>query len=307
MFSFLKGNILIQAICSKYLKMQNLKELSHRIKNIKSIQKTTKVMQMISAAKLRRSGQQLINSRLYLSKIYSTLSRLMLELSENDCQTTFKTQKNSHLLILIASDRGLCGNFNSSIIKLTKSYIDRLPEDKKEVDIVIFGKKAYDMIKNQSKNIIRVFNCNKITFSHLQSLIDQVPNFYYYNTIEVFYNKFYNTFTQKSLRQILLPWGSDSSLIDNSVIQDQNSCYEYEVDKEFLLDFLMKNYIISSLYSGLLESVTSEHSARMIAMESANRNTKEMLNKLILTYNRSRQAAITTDLIEVIGGAEALS
>lgn len=282
--------------------MPNLKELSHRIKNIKSIQKTTKVMQLISAAKLKRSQQQLLNSRLYLSKIHNTLLTLHLDLAEDEHKAI---QENSYLLIVISSDRGLCGNFNSSIIKLAKIRINQLYRSDKEIDIIVFGKKACDVIKSQFKNVKKVFSCSKITFSHLEEIVSQIPNFYSYSKIEVLYNKFHNTFTQEPLSQVILPLSNDLSLISSST--NDSLCYEYEGNKEFLLNFLTKNYIINSLYSALLESITSEHSARMIAMESANRNTKEMLNRLVLTYNRFRQAAITTDLIEVIGGAEALN
>ncbi|WP_339047171.1 ATP synthase F1 subunit gamma [Candidatus Mesenet endosymbiont of Phosphuga atrata] len=282
--------------------MSNLKELSHRIKNIKSIQKTTKVMQLISAAKLKRSQQQLFNSRLHLSQISKTLLTLHLDLTGDEYKVT---QKNSYLLIIISSDRGLCGNFNSSIVKLAKARINELYKNEEEIDIVVFGKKAYDVIKNQIKNIKKVFSCSKITFFHLEEIVSQIPGFYSYDKIEVLYNKFHNTFTQEPLSQIILPLSNNSLFIGSNT--NDSSCYEYEGNKGFLLNFLTKNYIISSLYTALLESITSEHSARMIAMESANRNTKEMLNRLVLTYNRFRQAAITTDLIEVIGGVEALN
>ncbi|WP_339045407.1 ATP synthase F1 subunit gamma [Candidatus Mesenet endosymbiont of Agriotes lineatus] len=282
--------------------MSNLKELSHRIKNIKSIQKTTKVMQLISAAKLKRSQQQLVNSRLHLSQISKTLLTLHLDLTGDEYEVT---QKNSYLLIIISSDRGLCGNFNSSIIKLAKARINELYKNEEEIDIIVFGKKAYDVIKNQFKNIKKAFSCNKITFFYLEEIVSQIPGFYSYSKIEVLYNKFHNTFTQETVSQVILPLSNNSLFTDSNT--NDSACYEYEGNKEFLLNFLTKNYIMSSLYSTLLESITSEHSARMIAMESANRNTKEMLNRLVLTYNRFRQAAITTDLIEVIGGVEALN
>ncbi|XGA07976.1 MAG: ATP synthase F1 subunit gamma [Wolbachia endosymbiont of Xenopsylla cheopis] len=282
--------------------MSNLKELSHRIKNIKSIQKTTKVMQLISAAKLKRSQQQLVNSRLHLSQISKTLLTLHLDLIEDKRKAV---KKSPCLLIIISSDRGLCGNFNSSIVKLAKARINELYKNEEEIDIVVFGKKAYDVIKNQFKNIKKVFSCSKITFFHLEEIVSQISGFYSYNKIEILYNKFHNTFTQEPLSQIIFPLSNNLLFTDSNT--DDSSCYEYEGNKEFLLNFLTKNYIMNSLYSALLESITSEHSARMIAMESANRNTKEMLNRLVLTYNRFRQAAITTDLIEVIGGVEALN
>ncbi len=290
--------------------MKSLKELSLRIKNIRSVQKTTKIMQMVSAAKLLQSQKKLSNSKLYISKLHSIVSSLVLAVDQELLAKVLNTSDDDpHLVFIIASDRGLCGNFNSSIVKFSQEHVNKLIANGRRVDIVFWGKKAFDIGKNRfdSKSILKIENSKGITLRHIESLIDSM-DLNQDNKIEVFYNKFYNTFTQKLTLETIKPWSKDSSLIDTS-LADPTADYscEYEPQNtEFILRSLIQSYVATALYSALLESATSENSARMVAMESANRNTKEMLNKLALLYNRSRQAAITTDLIEVISGAESL-
>ncbi|QOD38038.1 ATP synthase F1 subunit gamma [Candidatus Wolbachia massiliensis] len=290
--------------------MKSLKELSLRIKNIKSVQKTTKIMQMVSAAKLLQSQKKLSNSKFYISKLHSIISSLMLSVDQELLAEILNSSNDdSYLVFIIASDRGLCGNFNSSIVKSSQEHVNRLIANGKRVDIIFLGKKAFDIGKNRfdSNSILKIENNKEITLKRIEALVDSV-NLSKYSKVKVFYNKFYNTFTQKPMLETIKPWSKDSSLIDNSLTNPTIDCnYEYEPQNtEFILRSLIQDYIASALYSALLESTASENSARMVAMESANRNTKEMLNRLALLYNRSRQAAITTDLIEVIGGAESL-
>ncbi|WP_264735596.1 ATP synthase F1 subunit gamma [Wolbachia endosymbiont (group A) of Rhinocyllus conicus] len=287
--------------------MKSLKELSLRIKNIRSVQKTTKIMQMVSAAKLLQSQKKLSNSKLYISKLHSIISSLMLSVDQELLAKILNVSNDgSYLVFIVASDRGLCGNFNSSIVKFSQN---KLIANGKKVDIVFLGKKAFDVGKNRfdSKSILKIENSKGITLKHVEALVGGI-DLSKYDKVKVFYSKFYNTFTQKPMLETIKPWSEDSSLIDNSLAGPTTDYgYEYEPQNiEFILKSLVQDYVVIALYSALLESATSENSARMVAMESANRNTKEMLNKLALLYNRSRQAAITTDLIEVIGGAESL-
>ncbi|MCA4775130.1 F0F1 ATP synthase subunit gamma [Wolbachia endosymbiont of Mansonella ozzardi] len=290
--------------------MKSLKELSSRIKNIRSVQKTTKVMRMVSAAKLLQSKKKLSSSKLYISKLHSIVSPLVLAVGQELMAKVLNTSDDDpNLVFIIASDHGLCGNFNSSIVKFSQEHVNKSITNGRRVDIVFWGKKAFDIGKNRfdSKSILKIENSKGITLRHIESLIDSM-DLNKYNKIEVFYNKFYNTFTQKPTLETIKPWSQDSSLIDNSLANSiADYSYEYEPQNtEFILRSLIQSYVAAALYSALLESAASENSARMVAMESANRNTKEMLDKLALLYNRSRQAAITTDLIEVIGGAESL-
>ncbi|WP_395462709.1 ATP synthase F1 subunit gamma [Wolbachia endosymbiont of Cantharis cryptica] len=290
--------------------MKSLKELSLRMKNIKSVQKTTKIMQMVSAAKLLQSQKKLSSSKLYISKLHSIISSLILSADQELLAEILNIgNDDSYLVFIIASDRGLCGNFNSSIVKSSQEHVTKLITNGKRVDVIFLGKKAFDIGKSRfdSKSILKIENSKEITLKRVEALIDGI-GLSKYNKVKVFYNKFYNTFTQKPVLETIKPWSKDSFLIDNSLANPTiDYSYEYEPQNtEFILRSLIQNYVAAALYSALLESAASENSARMVAMESANRNTKEMLNKLALLYNRSRQAAITTDLIEVIGGAESL-
>ncbi len=267
-------------------------------------------MQMVSAVKLLQSQKKLSNSRLYISKLHNIVSSLLVSVDQEFLAKILNVDNDStYLVFIIASDRGLCGNFNSSIVRFSQEYISKLIISGKKVNIVFFGRKAFDMGKNRfdSEVILKVENSKGITLKHIESLIDDI-DLSKYNKVKVFYNKFYNTFTQKPTLETIKPWSKDSSLIINFLtISMVGYGYGYEPQNtEFILQSLIRDYITAALYSALLESVVSENSARMVAMESANRNTEEMLNKLALLYNRSRQAAITTDLIEVIGGAESL-
>lgn len=288
--------------------MKSLKELSLRIKNIKSVQKTTKIMQMVSAAKLLQSQKKLSNSKLHMSKLHSIISSLVLSVNQEFLRRIINiNNEDSFLVFVIASDRGLCGNFNSSVVKFSQEHINKLIANGKKVDIVFLGKKAFEIGRNRfdSKNVLKVENSKGITLKNIEALVSEI-DLSKYNKVKVFYNKFYNTFMQRPILEIIKPWSKDSLLIDNSIFSPLAG-YNYEFEPqniEFILKSLIQDYVTVALYSALLESAASENSARMVAMESANRNTKEMLNKLALLYNRSRQAAITTDLIEVISGAE---
>ncbi|QKX01873.1 F0F1 ATP synthase subunit gamma [Wolbachia endosymbiont of Cruorifilaria tuberocauda] len=290
--------------------MKSLKELSLRIKNIKSVQKITRIMQMVSAAKLLQSQKKLSNSKLYISKLHNIIFSLLVSVNQESLVRILNIDnKNFYLVFIIASDRGMCGSFNSAIVKFSQEYINKLIVNGKRVDVIFFGKKAFDIGQNrfEHKCLLRVENSKGVTLRNIESLIDSV-NFSKYNKIKVFYNKFYNAFTQKPVLETIKPWNKESSLINDSLFASIAD-YSYECepqDAKFILQYLTRDYVIAALYSALLESAVSENNARMVAMESANKNAKEMLDKLALLYNRSRQTSITTDLIEVISGTEFL-
>ena len=281
--------------------MANLKALLLRIKSIKSIQKTTKVMQMISAAKLHRVQQRLDNAKRYLSELNNIIH--CNTASNNDSVST-ESKRHIVLLIIMSSDRGLCGNFNNMIIKFTKSYIERLELDQKDIKFVFFGKKAHDVLFSKySDKILNVFsNIKNITsFLHFKSFMYKSGiNFDEFDSVVMLFNKFYNTMLQKPTVQDLIPYN-----IEIPLLLMEN--YKYEPTYVDVLSTINLCYILNLIYIAFLENSASEHCARMIAMESANSNTKDMLCKLALEYNRSRQASITTDLIEIISGFESLN
>ncbi|WFW29943.1 MAG: F0F1 ATP synthase subunit gamma [Wolbachia endosymbiont of Menacanthus eurysternus] len=289
--------------------MKNLKELSLRINNIRSIQKTTKIMHMVSAVKLLQSQKRLLNSRLYISELYGIIFSLISTIDQGALVKILNTGEDDLCLVfIIVSDRGLCGNFNSSIMKFSKRHVNRLATDGKKVDIVFYGKKAFDMERDEflSKRILKIENSNGVMLERIESLIDDI-NIDKYSRIEIVYNKFCNTFIRKPTLELVKPWNKDSSLICSSLVNLVINSYEYEPQNiKFILRFLINNYVIASIYSALHESITSENGARMIVMELANKNSGEILDKLTLLYNCSRQARITTDLIEIVSAAESL-
>ncbi|WP_044194894.1 ATP synthase F1 subunit gamma [Ehrlichia japonica] len=281
--------------------MANLKALLSRIKSVKSIQKTTKVMQMISAAKLHRVQQKLENAKKHLLELSAIVDYVTPGMT-HDLVSVSKKEK--ILLIIMSSDRGLCGNFNNLIVKFSKSYISNLENNNKEVKLIFFGKKAYDMMCSQySGKILDVFsNTKSITdFLYFKLFVyNSGINFDQFDNVIILFNKFYSTILQKPNAQELIPYNLEISVLLREM-------YQYEPTYIDILSTVSLGYVLNLMYVAFLENSASEHCSRMIAMESANRNTKDMLNKLALEYNRSRQASITTDLIEVISGFESLN
>ena len=281
--------------------MANLKALLLRIKSVKSIQKTTKVMQMISAAKLHKVQQKLENARKHLLEINDVVDSVAKD-NVSDVFSEYKKEK--VLLIVMSSDRGLCGNFNNLIVKFTKSYIESLENNDKEVKLLFFGKKAYDMMYSQySDKVLNVLpDVKSITnFLYFKLFVySSGVNFEKFDNVIVLFNKFYNTVLQKPSAQELIPCNIEMSV-------SLKEMYQYEPTYVDVISTISLGYILNLMYIAFLENSASEHCSRMIAMESANRNTKDMLNKLALEYNRSRQASITTDLIEIISGFESLN
>uniref|UniRef100_A0A1A9VJQ6 Uncharacterized protein n=1 Tax=Glossina austeni TaxID=7395 RepID=A0A1A9VJQ6_GLOAU len=290
--------------------LESLKEVDtlHELKL--SFEKTIAVIDYNKSTFFKRIISNWIKVKDKNDPLRVKLAEIEESINDNDWQSIATTigdlthpEFKPWLIFIVASDRGLCGNFNSSIVKFSQERVNKSIANGKKVDIVFLGKKAFDVGKNRfdSKSILKIENSKGITLKYVEALLDGI-DLSKYDKVKVFYSKFYNTFTQKPMLETIKPWSEDSSLIDNS-LADPTTDYGYEYEPqniEFILKSLVQDYVVIALYSALLESATSENSARMVAMESANRNTKEMLNKLALLYNRSRQAAITTDLIEVI-------
>ncbi|QGR02468.1 F0F1 ATP synthase subunit gamma [Ehrlichia ruminantium] len=279
--------------------MANLKALFLRMKSVRSIQKTTKVMQMISAAKLRQAQQRLYHAKRHMLEIKKVID---INVSDDKVCSDLHNKKDI-LLVIMSSDRGLCGSFNNMIVKFAKSYIEELESTGKNVKLLFFGKIAYSMMYNQySSKILSVFsNIHSITdFLSFKLFLYRIGiDFDQFISVMMLFNKFYTTILQKPAVEQFIPYNIDVSLS----LQEH---YQYEPSYFNVLSTMSLGYILNLMYIAFLENCASEHSSRVIAMESANNNTKEMLNKLVLQYNRSRQAAITTDLIEVISGFESL-
>lgn len=288
--------------------MSNLKQLRTRIKSVKSTQKITKAMQLVSASKMAKIKNQIANSNFYIEAITKMMSDIlsidMYELSIEE-QKFFNTVPNkANLLIVMTSQRGLCGTFNYSIIKQVKNDIKELENKGEQIKLIIIGKKGYETLKRQYANYIdSYFELPKIHDENLmlqvkQKIMSAAYNLEISNCV-IYFNKFKNAMTQIMTKQQILPVEKyhDDSAIDNDY-------YEYE--GENLISNLINLYVNSQINYALLQNRASEEGARMTAMENATNNANDLISKLVLKLNRSRQAIITTELIEIIAGSEAI-
>jgi len=289
--------------------MANLKDLKTRINSVKSTQKITSAMKMVAAAKLRRAQESAEANRPYSSLMQQVISGLASKASKATAHELLVGRETvkTHLLIVVSADKGLCGGFNGSIARQTRLEIKRLEEEGKSVLLYMVGKKAADNLGREITDKIfeRVENLqgsnldyNKVdTVSHkiLTGFSDTS-----FDHVSIIYNQFVNAITQNVAVTPLIPV---------QINEDKDtgaSNYEYEPDENELLEQLLPRNITTQIYSALLESFAAELAARMTAMDNATRNAGDMIDSLTLVYNRTRQANITKELIEIISGAEAL-
>ena len=285
--------------------MANLKEIRGRIKSIKSIQKVTSAMKMVAAAKLRTSQSNMEQCRPYSGKITSLLNDLMADCNSNDYDLMNKRDVNKTLYVVITSDRGMAGAFNTNILKKAQSDIDL---DGKENTIIIpIGKKSRDYFKNRNFNIFseHIEFWGDLNFNHAIKIGDEIVNLFLsqkVDKVKIYYNEFKNLATQVIKNVDFLP-------LENIDTETQTIATDrlYEPSKEQILKELIPKYINVQVWQYLLESYASEQAARMLAMENATDNAGEMIRELGLQYNKARQSAITTEIIEIVSGANALS
>ncbi len=291
--------------------MANLKEIRSRISSTISTQQITKAMKLVSATKLRKAQSAITQMRPYADKLSGVLKNLSDSADNEQLSKYFKEQKlDKVLLVVITSDRGLCGGFNANVIKrvnqlLKTDYAAQV--ESKSIDLMYIGKKGYENLKkhdlkHRTENVTLFTSLNaENSFKLGDALLTEFLNGHY-NRIEVVYNKFKNAATQIISNDILLPITIKKSNIDTT----QND-YIFEPNKIQLLESLLPLSIKTDLYRCLLDSFASEHGARMISMDKATDNAGEILKQLKLVYNRGRQAAITNEISEIVGGAAALN
>tara|TARA_Y100001933_G_scaffold242249_1_gene269759 strand:+ start:130 stop:990 length:861 start_codon:yes stop_codon:yes gene_type:complete len=285
--------------------MANLKEIRGRIKSIKSIQKVTSAMKMVAAAKLRTSQSNMEQCRPYSGKITSLLNDLMADCNSNDYALMNKRDVNKTLYVVITSDRGMAGAFNTNILKKAQSDIDL---DSKENSIIIpIGKKSRDYFKNRNFNIFseHIEFWGDLNFNHAIKIGDEIVNLFLsqkVDKVKIYYNEFKNLATQVIKNVDFLP-------LENIDTETKTLATDrlYEPSKEQILKELIPKHINVQVWQYLLESYASEQAARMLAMENATDNAGEMIRELGLQYNKARQSAITTEIIEIVSGANALS
>jgi F-type H+-transporting ATPase subunit gamma len=292
--------------------MPSLDDLKKRIKSVKSTQKITKAMKMVAAAKLRKAQESAEKGRPYSQKMQNII--LNLTKSINDPQNAPKLmvgtgQDKTYLCVVMSADRGLCGGFNSNICKLAKINFKKILSEGKELKIITVGIKGLDQIKREyGKYVIKKFSFKdkkKITFNEAEIIgneIIQLFNEKQFDKCILFYNNFKNVITQIPQAQQIIP--TEQKTVKE--IDDNLPSYEFEPEEDEILEDLLPKNISTQVFKAFLENAASEQGSRMTAMDNATRNAGDLVDKLTINYNRSRQASITKELIEIISGAESL-
>ena len=290
--------------------MANLKDLKTRINSVKSTQKITAAMKMVAAAKLRRAQEAAESGRPYANRMRRVTANLAAKADVNSAPALLVGNGKSatHLLVVISADRGLCGGFNGSITRQTRTELTRLQDEGKTVKLLMVGRKSADALRREyGKQFIdscEGIQGTSVSFSDAASLAETIRTGFEagdYDVCTMIYNKFVNAITQEITLTQLIP--AEINAVDDS---DANVNYEYEPEEDELLDRLLPRILSTQLYSALLESSAAELAARMTAMDNATRNAGDLIDRLTLVFNRTRQAAITNELIEIISGAEAV-
>jgi F-type H+-transporting ATPase subunit gamma len=293
--------------------MTNLKTLRTRIDGIKSTQKITRAMRMVAAAKLVKSKKQLSDSTEYCQEVENLTMRLLAHQKDSftNNQLICNTGKEQgNLLVIFTSDRGLCASFNMNVIKAAQIRITELQKQNKKIKLYLIGNKASDYFEKHYGDYVIGSECDiskgKISYNCAYEISSKILRFFLHNEFhlcEVFYNHFVSTINQEVFHQSIIP-------IENAVKEantQQEEYIEYEPSENIMIDHLLPRYFAAKFFKILLNSLTGEFAARMTSMENATNNTESLIKDLTLTYNRSRQAIITKELIEIISGAEAIN
>ena len=291
--------------------MPSLKDLKNRIGSVKSTQKITSAMKMVAAAKLRKAQEQAIASRPYCSSMEKIVSSLASKLIDN-APELLKGKKDikKQLLVVFSADRGLCGGFNGSISRAVKLEVKKSKDLGIETKLLFVGRKSADTLKKDfQQHIVEIVTGNSTNpiYSDALSISSKIVDLYQkdeFGSCKIIFNKFVSAITQEVTLKSLIPIETNNE--DVSINNQVSSVYEYEPSEEVILEELLNKNIATQLFSAQMESTASELAARMTAMDNATRNAGDLIDRLTLQYNRTRQAFITKELIEIISGAEAL-
>ncbi|MAV98834.1 MAG: F0F1 ATP synthase subunit gamma [Rhodobiaceae bacterium] len=295
--------------------MPNLKELKNRQVSVKATQKITRAMQMVAAAKLNKAQESAQRARPYVAKISNVMSNLLSSVDEGSAPQLMigNGADNVHLLVVATADRGLCGAFNTNIVKLANQEIKTLLSNGKQVKILCVGKKGYDLLRrNHSDKIIDFISLKEVknvSFNEAELIGGNILKRFEegeFDVCKLFYSNFKSVISQIPLVQQLIPLAFEAEQHSDEASLSDNSIYDYEPEESDVIEELLPLNLKVQIFQGLLENAASEQGSRMSAMDNATRNAGEMINKLTLQYNRTRQAIITKELIEIISGAEAL-
>ena len=290
--------------------MPSLKDLKNRISSVKSTRKITKAMQMVAAAKLRRAQDAAEASRPYAERFNAVLGALSASAGGSDAAPRLLAgtgKDDVQLLVVMTSEKGLCGGFNTNIVKLARTRIAELQAAGKTVKILTVGKKGREQLKRDYADLmvdhVDLSGVKNIGYANAQAVAQDVLSRFdagEFDVATIFYAKFQNVVTQIPTAQQIIPASYETAE------EDGGALYDYEPSEEEILADLLPRGVATQIFSALLENGASEQGARMSAMDNATRNAGEMIDKLTIEYNRSRQAVITSELIEIISGAEAL-
>ncbi|EAR50457.1 ATP synthase subunit C [Oceanicola granulosus HTCC2516] len=291
--------------------MPSLKDLKNRIESVKSTRKITKAMQMVAAAKLRRAQEAAEAARPYTERFNAVMAGLAQGVGEGAPRLLAGTGSDqTHLLVVMTAERGLCGGFNSNIAKLAKTHADKLKADGKTVKILTVGKKGRDSMRRDYGDLfvghVDLSEVKRVGYENAQAIAKDVLDRFdagEFDVATIFFAKFENVVSQKPTAQQVIPASFEA---DDDADAGTTTLYDYEPSEEAILADLLPRGVATQIFAALLENGASEQGARMSAMDNATRNAGEMIDKLTIEFNRSRQAVITNELIEIISGAEAL-
>ncbi|MGE5147041.1 MAG: F0F1 ATP synthase subunit gamma [Candidatus Eiseniibacteriota bacterium] len=291
--------------------MPSLKDLKNRINSVKSTRKITKAMQMVAAAKLRRAQEAAEAARPFAERMDAVLGNLARASKDSPTAPRLLAgtgRQDVHLLIVATSERGLCGGFNSQIVKRARQDIEKLVAAGRTIKILTIGKKGREQLKRTYADMfvghVDLTEIKRVGYVNAQAIAQDVLSRFEageFDVATIYFNRFQSVITQIPTAQQLIP-----ATFDESAAAEPGTGYEYEPDEDAILADLLPRNLAVQVFRALLENAASEQGARMSAMDSATRNAGDMIDRLTIVYNRSRQAAITKELIEIISGAEAL-
>ncbi|MBN7783706.1 MULTISPECIES: F0F1 ATP synthase subunit gamma [Ponticoccus] len=293
--------------------MPNLKDLKNRIASVKSTRKITKAMQMVAAAKLRRAQDAAEAARPYAERFNGVMASLAASVGDSASAPRLLAgtgKDDVHLLVVMTAERGLCGGFNSNIVKLARARIAKLKGEGKTVKILTVGKKGREQLKRDNGDLfvghVDLSEVKRLGYNNAQDIARDVLGRFdagEFDVATIFFAKFNSVISQDPTALQIVPAAYEST---GSEEEGASTLYDYEPDEEAILADLLPRGVATQIFAALLENAASEQGARMSAMDNATRNAGDMIDKLTIEYNRSRQAVITNELIEIISGAEAL-
>ncbi|WP_299360312.1 F0F1 ATP synthase subunit gamma [uncultured Paracoccus sp.] len=296
--------------------MPSLKDLKNRIGSVRNTRKITKAMQMVAAAKLRRAQDAAEAARPYADRMAAVMAGLTSAAAGAEGAPRLLAgtgDDRRHLLVVLTSERGLAGGFNSSIVKLARQRAEELRGEGRDVTIMTVGKKAREQLRRDYSDRfvhhVDLSEVKRVGYENARSIADEILNRFAagdYDVATLFYNRFESVISQVPTARQIIPAVVDDAAADGADAGGASGLYDYEPGEEAILAELLPRSIATQVFAALLENAASEQGARMTAMDNATRNAGDMIDRLTTQYNRSRQAAITKELIEIISGAEAL-